>query len=389
MAWDQDPEVLSPVGRPLSELLAEGPRRQTLDGFEPVYRDFVDYIVRCTHRIWEEKNVGLCRTHYSEDCELHMLAGPAVGRELVTQNTVGSLASQADRVVLAEDVVWSEDAPGEFYSSHRIVSRSTHFGDEPLIGHATMSGTGVNTIADCKVIANRIVEEWLVRDNSTALWQVGADPRTIAAAAAATDREGDQARHAWRREAIAETRSCGDVEIPEGHPAAPLAAMLRTALADDLYGDSSAQMSPCVEVRWPSRRHGFGRGYWVGCMMQLANAFHDRAFRCEHVAARPLPHGDIAVAIRWSLAGTPKRTGVWGEPSGRELWLLAISHYRLRAGLVVEEATIFDEVSLLRQIAGGLGACAGWSICATWPRPSGPTTRDCLEMPAAPGAEAN
>ena len=356
MAWDQDPEILSPVGRSMREQLAEGPRRQVLEGFEPVYRDIVDYIVRCTHRIWEEKNVGLCRTHYGDDCVLHTLAGPACGKELVTQNTVGSLSAYADRVVLAEDVIWSEDAPGEYYSSHRITSRAIHSGDEPMVGPATMRANGVTTIADCKVIANLIVEEWLVRDNATALWQVGADPRAIAAAAAEADREGDQGRHGWRSEAICATRTLGDVEIEAGHPAAPLAAMLRSALVDDLYGDAATQMSPCVEIRWPSRRHGFGRGFWVGCLMQLSNSMHDRAFRCEHVAARPLPNGDIAVALRWSLAGVHKGTGVWGEPSGRELWLLAVSHFRLRAGLVVEDATVFDEVSILRQIAGGLGA---------------------------------
>jgi hypothetical protein len=144
--------------------------------------------------------------------------------------------------------------------------------------------------------------------------------------------------------------------IEEGHPSAPLAAMLRTAFVEDLYGDAAQRLSPCVEVRWPSNRRGFGRGYWVGCLMQIGNGLHDRAFRCEHVAARPLPNGDIAVALRWSLTGVHKGMGVWGEPSGRELWLLAVSHYRLRDGLVVEEATVFDEVAMLRQIAGGLGA---------------------------------
>lgn len=356
MAWDQDPEVLSPVGRSMREQLAEGPRRQALEGFEPVYRDIVDYIIRCTHRIWEEKNVGLCRTHYGDDCVMHTLAGPSCGIELVTQNTVGSLSSYADRVVIGEDVIWSEDAPGEYYSSHRITSRATHFGDEPMIGPATMRANGVTTIADCKVIANRIVEEWLVRDNATALWQVEANPRVIATAAAEADKVGEQARHGWRTEAIVATRTLSDVEIETGHPAAPFASMLRSALIDDLYGDAAAKLSPCAEIRWPSRRHGFGRGFWVGCLMQLSNAMHNRAFRCEHVAARPLPNGDIAVALRWSLAGFHNGTGVWGDPSGRELWLLAVSHYRIRAGLAIEDATVFDEVSMLRQIAGGLGA---------------------------------
>jgi len=33
---------LAPAGRP---------RRQSLRGFDPVYTDIVDYIIRCTHRI--------------------------------------------------------------------------------------------------------------------------------------------------------------------------------------------------------------------------------------------------------------------------------------------------------------------------------------------------
>ena len=356
MAWDQQPQVLSPVGRSMPEQLEEGPRRQQLEGFEPVYRDIVDYIVRCTHRIWEEKNVGLCRTHYSDDCVMHTLAGPTRGKEVVTQNTVSTLSTYSDRVVLAQDVIWSEDAPGEYYSSHRISSRSTHFGDEPLVGPATMRGNGVTTIADCKVIANEIVEEWLVRDNTTALWQIGGDPRGFAHAAAMADMEGDQTRHAWRSGAILATRTLDDVDIEVGHPATAFASMLRKALIEDLYGEAAMSLSPSAEIRWPSRRHGYGRGFWIGCLMQLSTTLHDRAFRCEHVAARPLPNGDIAVALRWSLAGLHKGIGVWGEPSGRELLVLAVSHFRVRAGLVVEDITVFDEVSVLRQIAGGLGA---------------------------------
>ena len=354
--WDQSPDVLSPVGQPIAALLAHGPHRQRLDGFDPVYRDIVDYIIRCTHRIWEEKNIGLCRTHYSADCVMHTLAGPATGMELVTQNTIGSLASYADRVVIGEDVIWSEDAEQVFYSSHRITSRSTHLGDEALVGAATMRSAGVTTIADCKVIANRIVEEWLVRDNARALWQVDADPHAVATTAAEDDRIGDQARHDWRARWIADTRTLPDVPIPQGHPATLPATMLRLAFADDLYGEAAQTLSPACELRWPSNRRGFGRGFWIGCAMQLTTMLHQRAFRLEHVAARPLPDGDVAVALRWSLAGFHKSVGAWGAPSGRELLLMAVSHLRLRGGFVVEDVTVFDEVSALRQIAGGLGA---------------------------------
>ena len=82
MRWDALPEVRSPAGRMLDELLEEGPRRQELPGYEPVYRDFIDYILRCTHRIWEQKNVGLCRSHYAADCKFTRSPGrsPALKR---------------------------------------------------------------------------------------------------------------------------------------------------------------------------------------------------------------------------------------------------------------------------------------------------------------------
>lgn len=350
------PDVRSPVGRTLGNLLAEGPRRQDLPGYEPGYRDFVDYIIRCTHRIWEAKNVGLCRTHYSADCAIHTLAGPVTGVEAVVQNTITTLGATPDRLLIGEDVIWSDDGDGHLYSSHRIVSRSTHMGDDPLLGAATMVSNGVMTIADCLCRENRIVEEWLVRDNLRGVLQVGGDPWAVARAQAAADQAGDRSRHDWRATRIAATRAGEDVAILDGHPAAGPAAMLAKAWRDDLFGEAAALLSPAAEVRWATNRHGWGRGYWVGCLTQIRGALHDVAYRLEHIAARPLPGGDVAVALRWALTGTHKGNGLWGWATGRELLVSAVSHYRLRGGLIVEDITVFDELAVLRQVAGGLGA---------------------------------
>lgn len=356
MAWNDHPQVLSPAGRSFDDIMAHGPRRQELPGYEPVYRDFVDYIMRCTHRIWEEKNVGLCRTHYGADCVMHTLAGPTVGAETVVQNTVGALAMSSDRLVIGEDVIWSDDGDGHLHSSHRIVSSSTHLGHDAMLGAPTRREAGVMTIADCLCRENRIVEEWLVRDNGRAVWQIGGDPWAVATAQAAADAQGDQQRHRWRADEIARVRGGGDVAIPEGHPAALPARALGLAFRDDLYGDAAAMLSPAAEIHWPSNRHGFGRGYWVGCLTQLRGSLHRPSLTVDHVAARPLPGEDVAIALRWSLAGTHGGSGVWGPASGRDLLILAVSHYRLRAGLIVEEHTVFDELAVLRQVAGGLGA---------------------------------
>ena len=354
--WDGLPEVRSPAGRPLAELLERGPRRQSLPGFDPLYRDIVDYIVRCTHRIWEEKDVGLCRTHYSSDCIVHTLAGPVVGAEAVTHNTIASLAAVNDRRLIPEDVIWNAHGDDAFHTSHRIFSRATHLGPDPLLGPASGRECGVMTIADCVCRENRIVEEWLARDNASAVLLIGRDPWALAGELAETDQAGDTDRHLWRQAWIARTRTSADAEIPDGHPAAIPLRALTLALREDLFGEAAVALSPACEVRWPTGRHGWGRGFWTGCLIQLRALLERPALRLEHAAARPLPGGEIAASLRWALTGRHVGDGIWGPATGRELLIAGMSHYRLRGGHIVEDATVFDELAILRQVRGGLGA---------------------------------
>ena len=356
MAWDADPQVTSPWGRPIAELMQVRPRRQMLDGFEPVYCDIVDYILRCTHRIWEEKDIGLCRTHYAVDCPVFTLAGRSEGVETVVANTVAAISSHPDRSPVAEDVVWSEDAPGVFLSSHRLTSFASHLGPDVSLGAPTGLRRGVRVIADCLCRGNLIVEEWLARDNLQIARELGLDPLALARRQAAADREGDPARHAWLQDERVRVREAAPDVVPEGHPAGAIARALDLAFNRDLYGEASRAASPSVEAWWASGRRAFGRGGWIGLLLQISAPLADRRFRLDHHAARPLPGGDVAVALRWSVAGRHAVEGVWGPASGRDILLFAISHYRLRAGRVIEDVTVFDELSVLRQIEGGLGA---------------------------------
>ena len=209
MRWDQDPPgSLARLVSRSRRCSAERPRRQDA---ERVSRrsiaTFVDYILRCTHRIWEQKNIGLCRTHYADTCVMHTLNGPNVGRRRMwCRARSAPLPATPTASWSAEDVIWSEHAPGTFLSSHRITSDGTQLGDETALGTASIGYSSVTTIADCLCRENLIVEEWLVRDNIRAAWQNGLDPWTVARAQAGLDQTGDQDRHAWRWEDIAQTR---------------------------------------------------------------------------------------------------------------------------------------------------------------------------------------
>jgi len=349
--------VPSPAGRSIEDLLTLRPRRQSLDGFDPIYSDIVDYIIRCTHRIWEEKNVGLCHSHYGEDCRIHTLAGPVRGVAAVVANTLTTLAAFPDRTLIGEDVIWSEDSPGRFHTSHRIVSLMTHLGDDAF-GPATGRRARVMTIADCVVTQNRIVEEWLVRDNGGLVRQLGLEPWSLARKQATADRSLDPELHRWRTEDLARVRAGISLSVapPSDHPACGPMTMLQLAVNDGQLGEAATRFSVSAEGSWPSGRRWFGRGGWIGAINQLTATLTDPRIVIDHWAATLLPDDDIAVALRWNIAGQHTTAGVYGAPTGRDLLVLGVSHYRLRGGHIVEDFTVFDELAILRQLAGGLGA---------------------------------
>ena len=144
--------------------------------------------------------------------------------------------------------------------------------------------------------------------------------------------------------------------VPVGHGAYDAAGALSLAFTKGMLGEAARAFAQRVEGRWPSGRHWFGRGGWIGAIMQLLGQLENTAFVLDHWAATPAPNDETAIAIRWSLTGRHAHPGIWGEASGRDLLVLAVSHFRVARGKIIEDITDFDELAILRQIAGGLGA---------------------------------
>jgi len=338
-------------GRDIAELLApQAARRQPLPGFDDDYADIVDYIVRCTHRIWEAKDVGLIATHYAPDIVIHTMAGPITGMAGVIANTARTLSAFPDRTLMAEAVVWADVGDGGYLSSHRITSLATNSGASEF-GAETGRRVGFTTIADCLCRANLIVEEWLVRDNSAIAIALGIAPRAVAVAQAARD-PGDPAP--WRAAAMAAIASAEPTPFPRGAlPPAGDAAAFAAALFDAVinhrrFGVVRDAYSPAVRWSGPGGRRLFGWGEVTGWFTALIGSFGDLVVRVDHVAAV----GD-EIAVRWTATGHHDGPALYGVPSGRAVYLLGVTHWRLFAGQIVEETTVFDEIALLRQIEGG------------------------------------
>src|SRR5688572_12599033 len=82
-----------------------GERRMPMRGFEAEYTDIVDYIIRITHRIWEEKAVGYIYDTYQHNAVVHTGDGEVHGAEAVVASTLQFLAAFPDRRIYGDDVI--------------------------------------------------------------------------------------------------------------------------------------------------------------------------------------------------------------------------------------------------------------------------------------------
>ncbi len=346
-------------GRDISEMLTpQGSRRQPLDGFDPDYADIVDYIIRCTHRIWEQKDIGLIETHYADCIRMHLMTGPIDGADGVVANTIRTLAAFPDRTLVGEAVIWSDEGNQTYLSSHRITSSGTNLGPSDF-GPATGRRVQFTTVADCLCRANEIIEEWLVRDNSALVIGLGLSPRAVAREQALGD-ANDGKPAPWRAAAMDRVLTGPSTPFPRaGLPSPDNPETFARALFDQAWNHRRfarlrEAYCPAANVQVPGGRSLFGHGEVTGWATAVIATFGNARFRVDHVAAVDGPNGIRDVAVRWEMAATHDGSALYGPPTGRPVYLLAVTHWRILDGRIIDEVTVFDEIALLRQIEGGL-----------------------------------
>ena len=160
----------------ISKIMAPGKeRKQSLKGFDDDYVDIVDYIIRCTHKIWEEKGVGLIYSHYGRNIPIWTTDGLTYGREIVVENTLKTISAFPDVRLIGDEVIWTGNDEDGFHTSHRItwVAHNTGHG---LYGPPTGRRVVRTGIANCLVNENKVIEEWIARDEIAVVKQLGLDP---------------------------------------------------------------------------------------------------------------------------------------------------------------------------------------------------------------------
>ena len=326
--------------------------KQQLPGFDGEYRDIVDYVLKITHRIWEEKGIGVIYDTYHNDVTMHCASTNLVGIKDVVANTLMTLHSFPDRRLIGEQVIWSKHDTKGYLSSHRVLSTATNLGDSDF-GRATGKKVNFRTVIDCAIENNRIYEEWLVRDNLWLVKQLGFDVHEVAK---------NMARGAKGKTPALQSRyglgeSMEGQFFPEKYRA-----------KDDSVGEMMLEMHSHVfnykminEIRTYYAKDAVihyicgkdlvGYEEIQGMVISLLASFPNAHHSVDRITCnRRAGEDEWDVAVRWRLRGLHEGRGMFGAPSMKPVEMLGINHYRIAGNRIQEEWVTFDGLDVLKQI---------------------------------------
>ena len=327
-------------------------RKQSIKGFDLEYNDFVDYIMKITHRIWEEKGIGLIYDTYHNNVVMHTGSQNIIGIKEVVSGTLQTLHSFPDRRLIGQNVIWSDFNKTGYLSSHRIMSTATNLGDSSF-GPATGRKINFRTMVDCAAENNRIHEEWLVRDNLWIVKQLGFDADEIAknlAHISSLKTQKIQSRfglcEAMEGQCSPKLFKAKDSSVGE-----LILEMTSRIYNYKLFNEVKKYYHPNAVLHYICDKDLNGHNEIQGMLISLFASFPNASFDVERVTCNERAvQNEWDVAVRWRIRGLHEGLGFFGKPSGKPIDIMGINHFNISDNKVREEWMTFDGLDVLRQI---------------------------------------
>lgn len=330
-----------------------GERRQPMRGYDDTYVDIIDYIVRVTHRIWEDQDVGYIYDTYAPGCRVYDDSGMQYGVERVVEGTMQSIAAFPDVRHYADDIIWAGDEDQGFVTSHRALNLGHHLGAWRW-GPPTGRKLNVWVIANCVSKENVFYEEWVLHNIGAKLQQLGYD---LAACARTYGNEGG-VRGLTDRELSEVERLIGG-RAPERYPAPSREGFDVEHTVRALFHEtfnrrdlSAIDRVYASNVRWygATNRAGYGRAKVRSMARNLLATFPDLGLHVDEVYWMGNEAEGFRVSVRWTAVGTHRGYALYGAPTGRRVHLWGISQLYFQGGRIVEDWMLFNEFDVLAQL---------------------------------------
>ncbi len=318
-----------------------------MKGFDSKFKDLPDYILKITYQIWENKDMESIMQYYAENIPVRSPSGVIYGPEAVVEATKATLKEFPDRQVLGEDVIWIGNEENGFLSSHRILSKTTHQNDG-MYGPATGKKIVYRVIADCACRNNQVYDEWLVRDQGAIIRQIGLDPKKYAANLMQEEGGAEKCSIPFNEN----TPIGGDYTSPaisNENTGRRYADILKSIMNKDI-GSVENNYDRAVQQEQPGGFTAHGTEEVSKFWKILLSAFPDAKFSIEHISYTEEKYQPKKAAVRWSLIGKHDGNGIFGTPSGSNVYIMGINHAEFGPRGIKNEWVLFDETMIWKQI---------------------------------------
>lgn len=327
---------------------------QSMRGFEGTYRNIIDYIVRITYRIWEDRDVEYIADTYSDTSHVYDDYGLQLGCQKIISDTHHTTGAFSDIQLIADEIVWAGDDDIGYHTSHRTIIRGTNDGDSKY-GPATNKYIDVLVIANCVALKNEIFLEHVLYNNSSMLQHLGHDLNDIVPTLAASPPPG------WPRDA-----TTWDALRTASSPAQPISIAqpidgfdidrFARATIDQLwnsrdFGALEKAYADNFAFQGPTDRNFAGARPYRELLQSLFTAFPDLAVQIDEVYWMGNDQEGYLTSERWSAEGTHTGAGIYGEPTGKPVQIWGITQHHVIGGRIVAEWMLFNELDLMMQLA--------------------------------------
>jgi len=330
-----------------------GPK-QNMRGFESTYQNIIDYIVRITYKIWEDREVEYIRDTYSDASLVYDDYGLQLGCEKIIADTHHTTGAYSDIQLIADEIVWAGNDEIGYHTSHRTIIRGTNDGDSNY-GPATNKTIDVFVIANCVALENEIFLEHVLYNNSSMLPQLGHNLEDMVATLASSPPAG------WPRNAATwdGLRNAASPEKPIS-VSSPISGFdVDRFVRDNLdqlwnqrnYDVLSTVYDANMAFQGPTNRAFSGLKPYREFLSSIVTAFPDLELQVDEVYWMGNDKDGYLTSERWSAMGTHSGAGAYGDPTNRSIEIWGITQHKIIDGRIVGEWMLFNELDLMMQLA--------------------------------------
>ena len=326
-----------------------------MKGFEKHYKNIIDYIVRITYTIWEEKNIGYIYDTYSPECRVWDEFGLQFGSEKIVSDTVLTNNAFPDIRLFADEVIWAGDENISFHTSHRTIITGTNTGFSKF-SKPTGKSVRLFCIANCVAKNNEIYYENVVYDTAGLIKQLGLNLHDVARKIAKEEKKGPFAADFKNIKLKRNIKNLKHYKffIPEKITSVRdfVNSVFDTIWNRRNFSAINEAYANNIEFEGSTSRKFKGINKLKTYIISFIATFPDIALSIEDLYWMGNSKDGYLISIRWGAYGTHKGNGIYGSPTNRKCYIWGITQWEIKNNKIIKEWTGFNELAILMQLLG-------------------------------------